>query len=325
MEKIYFIINPHAKNGHCLKVWKQIEHELVREGIPFLAFLSEYSGHVKELATTLAKKAGEQRMIIVAVGGDGTLHEVVNGVVHYPNVSIGFIPAGSGNDFSRGFSIPKNPLQALKTLVNTRNAKHPIVDIGKVLFVNEQEHYFINNMGAGFDGTISKQANETSIKAFFNRFSLGRLAYVYLIIKNVFTYRRTTIELTIDGKNYSFDSTWFITVSNQPYYGGGMKISPSASPNDGLLNVTIVHKLSKLKFLFMFVSVFWGGHVRFKEVVTFEGRSISISSSEPILVHADGELIGETPLKIQVQHAVQSFNISEDHELPFKEVSEVNQ
>jgi diacylglycerol kinase (ATP) len=108
--------------------------------------------------------------------------------------------------------------------------------------------------------------------------------------------------VTIDGKEYRFENTWFVTVSNQPYYGGGMKISPDASVVDGKLNITVVSNLSRFKFLMVFITVFWGGHIRFKEVTSFDGKNISIVTEEKVYVHADGEYIGETPLEIKAMH-----------------------
>ncbi|PLR98190.1 diacylglycerol/lipid kinase family protein [Bacillus sp. T33-2] len=305
MENIYFIVNPKAKNGHCLKLWKTLETKLQQEQVPYLAFFSEYPGHAKELSESLAKKAGGQKIIIAAVGGDGTAHEVVNGAANYPKVDIACIPGGSGNDFCRGFSIPKQPLLALSLLLEDKKRQSLSIDLGEISGGDSKETYFVNNMGAGFDAVVSKKANESVMKPVFNRISLGRLVYVYILINKLLTYKCTPIEILVDGKKHHFNDTWFVTVSNQVYYGGGMKIAPDASPVDGLLNVTVVHNLSRWKLLIVFMSVFWGGHTRFKEVKKFAGESVAISSSSPLLVHADGEIIGNTPLKIRVcRHAL---------------------
>jgi diacylglycerol kinase family enzyme len=138
------------------------------------------------------------------------------------------------------------------------------------------------------------------MKSLFNSLGLGSLVYAYCLVKLLFRYRCTSIELVIDGIKHNFEDTWFVTVSNQPFYGGGMKIAPVAAPDDGLLDITVVHKLSKLKLLFVFISVFYGRHTRFKEVNFFKGKKISINSSSSLFVHADGEFIGHTPLNIEL-------------------------
>ena len=296
MENIYFIINPQAKNGHCQKVWRRLEKVLAEQKIPYTFFLTEYRGHATEIAQSIAMKEEEMEKVIVTVGGDGTMHEVVNGAATYPNVKIAYIPAGSGNDFSRGFGIPKNPVSALNHLLKQIKGEATLIDIGKILNHDKEEIFFVNNMGVGFDARIAKEVNQSKIKGLLNRIALGKLVYVYFLLKNLFTYQRSLIEIMIDGKSYTFDSAWFVTVSNQPFYGGGMKISPNASPYDGLLNITVVHNISRLKILFVFITVFWGGHVSFKGVETFTGKEIKISSFHPLHAHADGEEIGSTPV-----------------------------
>ena len=112
--KVYFIINPNAKNGRCRDIWRTIDKELKDKGISFLAFFTEYPGHARELAEAISKQADGQPIAIAAVGGDGTVHEVINGTAGFKNVAVGFIPGGSGNDFSRGFNIPKKSAAALE-------------------------------------------------------------------------------------------------------------------------------------------------------------------------------------------------------------------
>jgi diacylglycerol kinase family enzyme len=134
-----------------------------------------------------------------------------------------------------------------------------------------------------------------------NKLSIGRMVYVSFLLKKLFTYKTSTIDLSIDGKKHIFEHTWFVTVSNQPYYGGGMKIAPTAKPDDRLFDITVVHQLSRWKLLLVFLSVFWGTHIHFKEVKTYTARDVFIHSNARLFVHADGEHIGFTPLKIHLQ------------------------
>jgi diacylglycerol kinase (ATP) len=300
MKKLYFLINPKARNGYCLKIWERVEQTLTEGKISFQKFFTEYQGHANILATQIASSTTEE-IVIIAVGGDGTMHEVVNGTVQYNNVTLGFVPGGSGNDFSRGFLIPVDPMEALQVILRLVKKDAAQIDVGKVNMNDHSVHYFINNMGAGFDALVSQGVNQSRMKAILNKLSLGRLVYVYVLLKELFTYNCTTINLSIDEKIQIYEKTWFVTVSNQPYYGGGMKIAPEAVPDDGLLDITIVHRLSRIKLLLVFISVFWGKHVLFKEVKSFRGRKISLHSSSPLYVHADGEIIGYTPLNIQIQ------------------------
>jgi diacylglycerol kinase (ATP) len=300
MVELYIIVNPQAKNGYGLSVWKKAEKELKKEKVPYHVFFTEYAGHAKEIVEYIGKKA--QQATIVAVGGDGTLHEVINGVIDFPHIKIGFIPGGSGNDFSRGFSIPKDPVACVQFLIQQLKKKTKYIDLGKMKNSALNEIYFMNNMGVGFDAVVANEANRSKLKAIFNRFSMGTIVYAILLIKQLFFYRCRNVGVVVDGKTYHFPSTWFITVANQPFYGGGMKIAPGACSDDGELNIIVVHNLSKIKFLAVFISVFWGGHIRFKEVISLSGKKFTITPDVPMMMHADGELAGHSPVTIENIH-----------------------
>lgn len=288
-----------------MEIWKGIEERLKQTSLVYFAFFTEYPGHARVIAAKIANGASGQERVI-AVGGDGTLHEVMNGI-QKRDIPLGFIPGGSGNDFSRGLEIPADPIDALNEIIRLAETEFPLIDIGKVTFEDQSERYFINNMGAGFDAVISFEVNRSRLKAVLNKLSLGRLIYVFFLIKMLFVYKPSTVEMQIDGKKYCFDQTWFATVSNQPFYGGGMKIAPNALPDDGLLDIIVAHRLSKWKLLLVFITVFLGKHTRFKEVEVLRGRTVAIQSSVPLYVHADGEHVGITPLVVNVQPGAQAI------------------
>jgi len=104
----------------------------------------------------------------------------------------------------------------------------------------------------------------------------------------------------IDGQPHRYEKTWFVTVSNQSFYGGGMKIAPHADPQDGKFHILIVHQISRLKLLFVFMSVYWGGHLKYKEVDSYIGEKVSVQFSEPVPFHADGEDMGMTPINMRM-------------------------
>jgi diacylglycerol kinase (ATP) len=303
MTKLYFIVNPKAGNGKARLIWSSVEKQLATEKINHESFFTDRSGHATVIAKKILESTDEKLVTIIVVGGDGTINEVVNGIGnHSSRARIGVIPGGSGNDFTRGYGIPRNPEAALPFLLAEMNNVSPTFDLGKIDLAGGSDHFFINSTGAGFDALISYEANQSKWKGLLNRFSLGQLVYVIILLKHLFSYKCSNLELMVDGKRYTFPDTWFVTVSNQPFYGGGMKIAPNALANDGKLNVTIVHRLSRLKLLLVFLSVFWGKHLKFKEVNTFLAQKVSIHSTEPIYVHSDGEHIGSTPLQITVHY-----------------------
>ena len=112
-------------------------------------------------------------------------------------------------------------------------------------------------MGAGFDASIAVKASRSPVKKWLNYLGLGQSIYAFYLIVEIFTYKPGAVEIIVDGTRKTYEKTWFITVSNQPYYGGGMQISPSAHPQDGQLHMIVVHHLSRIKLLFVFLSVFW--------------------------------------------------------------------
>jgi diacylglycerol kinase (ATP) len=301
MKKLYFIVNPKAGNGKALSIWAEVESELKNRAISYTHYFTKESGHARKITEDLVLSTDKEVIHLVVIGGDGTMNEVVNGIAgHTSKVRVGFIPGGSGNDFCRGYGIPQKPLEALSYLLKQMGLPATSFDLGEIQLSKQIGHYFINSTGAGFDAFISYHANQSKWKGLLNRFSLGQLVYVLILLKYVFTYKCTKVVLTLDGKEHVFHDTWFVTVSNQPFYGGGMKIAPESLPNDGKLNITIVAHLSRIKLLLVFLSVFWGKHLMFKEVSTFLAQTVSIKSSEPIYVHSDGEHIGTTPLHITV-------------------------
>ncbi|MDQ0272229.1 diacylglycerol/lipid kinase family protein [Cytobacillus purgationiresistens] len=301
LAEVNFIINPVAQNGYCLKVWSKLEKKLLQSGVGYKAFFTSYHGHAKNIAELLAVEANGEEAFIVAVGGDGTIHEIINGICGYANIKIAFIPCGSGNDFARGFSISKNPQQALLDIIQNINGKVDWIDVGVIQDKEEKLTCFINNMGCGFDALIAQKVNQSKLKRVFNRLSMGKLIYVIVVLKELLAYQPSELKVIIDGREHRFKKVWFITISNQPYFGGGMKISPNASPRDGLLNITVVHHLSRIRFLLLFASVYKGNHVRYKEVLTYTGTVITIGANSPLYTHADGELIGQTPMAVSIK------------------------
>ncbi|WP_070120556.1 diacylglycerol/lipid kinase family protein [Bacillus marinisedimentorum] len=308
MKIYFFIINPAAGNGKALKKWNKVKVELQQKNVRFRSFFTERPGHAEQIARQIAEIHADHLEAIVAVGGDGTIHEIMNGLTFHEHIKIGYIPAGSGNDFARGFSIPSAPLDALNTIIG-RGGKTGQYDVGGVLFSTGKGRHkrFVNSVGAGFDAEVSKTADEAAYKPFLNKLGLGRFAYMIALLKTMAAYKPADVTVTIDGKTAMFEKVWFITISNSPFYGGGMKISPAADPADGILDVCVVYNLPAWKLLLLFGSVFFGWHKHLKEVELFTGRNISVTSESPFPVHTDGEQAGMTPIQVSVQPSRRSI------------------
>jgi diacylglycerol kinase (ATP) len=297
-QDVFFIINPAAQNAGSLKVWRYVEKKLISEKIPYRSFFTEYKGHAQELTERILLQH-HNKVIIAAVGGDGTLHEVMNGAVRFPNASVISIPAGSGNDYARGIQGTADLKQAMSILMDHSDKNIHHVDVGE-FETPEQAGYFINSIGIGIDAEITWDVNRSSSKKWFNFIKLGKLVYIYFFIKKLLTYKRIDMKIIMDGKELLLKKVWFVVVSNQPYFGGGIKISPHSVPDDGRFNLIAVHDISHLKLLSVFLTVFWGGHLRIKNVDSYLCRNVQMESANPVHIQADGEIVGKSAVAVNI-------------------------
>jgi diacylglycerol kinase (ATP) len=306
MMRTIYIVNLNAKTSYSVKVWKKLKRQLKvhKDEVYYTSSAEEVKGIIQAEAV----KAKGQKLFVIGVGGDGTISGIINQCVGYENVTVGYFPAGSGNDFAKGYLWPAKADQGAKIieLFQQDEIQDKFQDTGYFVLKGYRQGHFVNSMGAGFDARITERASNSSIKKWLNKLSMGKLIYAILVLSEALTYQPIWLEAIIDGEKKRFEHTWFITVSNQQYYGGGMKISPTADPSDGLLDLTIVHSLSRFKLLLVFLSVFSGRHTSFKEVETYKVQEVSIVSRSTVPVQADGDYIGVIEegrkLHIEVQH-----------------------
>lgn len=292
MRNLYcFIVNKASANGRSYKIWKQVELILQQKKIPYIVRFTQRPKH----ATLLVQEAilHQNPSVIVAVGGDGTVHEVINGLAD-SNIPLGVIPAGSGNDFCRGLGIPLQYKKALQLLFNGERTE---VDVGRF-----HTKYVSTVVGVGFDAEVARATNSSSYKKWLNVIRLGSLSYIVSMLKVLFYYKPADISLKIDSVHYNLQNVWLIAIANTPYYGGGLMICPKAHFRDGLFSICLVHGLSRWQFLGIFLFVFNGKHTSFSSVVkVYEGKEIEIHSFEPLMVHGDGEILGQIPARLTIQ------------------------
>ncbi|MFC4409745.1 diacylglycerol/lipid kinase family protein [Chungangia koreensis] len=290
MLKTKIIVNLKARNGKAEKKWDRFKSKL---SIPFEEHITLYPGHARELAEEFAFEAQERAedVLIVAFGGDGTVHEVIDGIGESGYIRIGAVPSGSGNDFHRGFTLFKNPSDLEKYVYNPTGDAW--MDLGR-FFSETGQYMFVNSAGIGLDAYIAHKVNQSSLKKAFNSVYLGQLTYSYFLFQCLLKFRPFNLTVQTESDKMTFANVWLATVSNQPYFGGGMKISPKSEPDDGQIELTVVHRLSAMKLLVMFISVFFGMHTKMKEVTQLTGKSFSLTVDEVIHRHADGEYAGMT-------------------------------
>jgi YegS/Rv2252/BmrU family lipid kinase len=295
----FVIVNPNAGKRKGEKDWLEIAALLTAAGIVFVSVFTEHRGH----AVVLTRKYIENgyRNIIV-VGGDGTLNEVVNGIftqAHVPteNVRLAMIPVGTGNDWCRMFNIPGDYKQAIQLIIKN---KIFIQDTGTIKYIAhegiEKTRYFINMAGMGFDALVAKKTNKQK--------ELGKgnpLSYVVNILSSLFLYTSTKVTIMLDNEKIVSD-IFSMSVGICQYNGGGMKQAPSALPDDGLFDMTLIKPIGKFKIIRNIIKLFDGSFTKLPEVSTFRSSKIIIHSEPPMYMEADGESLGHTPFVFNILH-----------------------
>lgn len=290
---IGFVVNPVSGNGYGAKVWHKMEAILRTRNIDYTVHFTSHKGEAAQLAQRLIDD--HRPRVVVAVGGDGTVSEVAHGMYQasYP-CCLGYIPAGSGNDFARGHSLPLDPLEALELILSSSNTR--LID---VLTIGDR--LAVSTIGVGLDGQVAKATNESVYKKWLNRIRMGKAAYIFALIQVLFTYRPCSAILTVDGNETRFSNVWLIAIANIRYYGGGMMICPDAQPDDGMANICVVSRVSRFELLRIFPLVYSGKHVAHHAVQFLRGQRIDVQADHPLFVHTDGESAMTTPLHVEVQ------------------------
>ena len=292
--KTIFIINPVAGNGNALKKWAQFKKII---DFPFEAVVTKWPGYATEYVQELAKE--KMPYLIIGFGGDGTLREIIAGAAGIPQLAVGSVSAGSGNDFGRGFNCFETASQIAGFLDRPTFERE---DLGE--FFHGTRHQFVSSSGIGFDAEITVLVNRSHLKRWLNKFKAGKLVYVFYVLKVFMKFEKFGLDVEANDQTWHYDDVWFATVHNQPYFGGGMKISPHSKTNDGILELTVVHGISRLKLLTVFGTVFNGSHTRFKEVMQMHGEQFLLTTERPIFRHIDGDDAGKTPENKEVSYHI---------------------
>ena len=297
------LVNPNAGNGKGKKDWDRISALLKEEDLPFTVKFTERKGHAIIL-TLEGITAGFRK--IITVGGDGTLNEVVNGVFSNDtcptkDISLALIPVGTGNDWGRMFGIPLDYEKAIKII---RDNKLMLHDIGLVSFYDgtgKKKRYFINIAGLGFESVVVRRTNIQK-----ERGRSGKAIYFYNLLMSLLSYKNTKAEIIIDGEKINAD-VFSINIGNGRYCGGGMRQTPNALPDDGVLDVTIINGMGKIEIIRNLKILYDGTILNHSKIDGYKGKNIKVSSDSVIYTEADGESLGHTPVEFSIIPA--SINI----------------
>jgi diacylglycerol kinase (ATP) len=293
---VAFLVNPASDNGRTGKLWPEIAHRAGEAGLVGEAFLSDRPGHLAELAERAAEHGAR---LVVAVGGDGTVNEVVNGLMavrasRAPVPELAVLPHGTGRDFVRTFGIPRR----LEDALAVARDGHPIdIDAGKSEFHawdgTNGSAYFANAAGAGMSGAVAKRANSSS-KALG-----GKASFLAATLAVFARWKVSDVAVDIDGEHRA-GLIYEVVVANGRYLAGGMMMTPEARADDGLFDVLVIGNITRTDLALNLPKVYRGTHLPHPKLELLRGRSVTVRAAAPLPVQLDGEQPGATPVRFEL-------------------------
>jgi diacylglycerol kinase (ATP) len=299
-KKVVFIVNPHSGNGATGREWPHIQAMAHYRLGSFTSHLTEKPGDATQITRTCLMEGAE---VIVCVGGDGTLNEVVNGFMDEngpmrTDAVLGFVPNGTGCDFVRTARIPGKIEQSLDTI---KEGHISVIDLGRLRYRDHQgrlrTRFFHNIVSFGLGGEVDERVNKSS-KA-FGPF----ISFIWSTLVSIFLYGKKRIRLKIDDLFDDEVIVWNIAVANGQYHGGGMRVAPDALIDDGLFHITVIGNLS-LAEIFRHLPKLYNGRIKdIKKVSTLTGKTVEAFSEQRVLLDVDGEQPGCLPIVINIMPA----------------------
>lgn len=288
---LFFIVNPNSGGGQGAGIWKKTKAYLEQENIAYQVYLTEKTGQAREFSSQITEDRSSEERILVVVGGDGTLNEVVDGLNISSRAALAYIPAGSGNDFARSMKISHNPVAAIRKI--TENPEYRIVDYGVVCAGKEEvsNRRFCVSCGIGFDAAICHTLLHSKIKNHMKRIHMNKIVYVIVGIRQICRSKPVTGTIILDNdRKVNLKKVWFASCHVHSYEGGGFCLAPGADYSDGKLEVCIVHGIGRKGLIaIMLGALMRGHHCHLKGVHQYSCREAVFQMKEPMAVHTDGE------------------------------------
>ncbi len=292
---IRFIVNPAAGAHKTKRRWHILEDYARKILDEFDVKFTRYPGH----AIKLAKEAAESGIeTVVAVGGDGTINEVANGIF-YSNFKpkIGIIDCGTGADFVRTVPVGKNYFEAIDTLKTGIPRKIDLVEVEFEDFEGvRRKRVFVNAADAGLGGdTVINVDGAPKVMG-------GKLAFLYGVLRSLVNLKNYTVKINLDGRDLGEYDIISVVVANGRYFAGGMFVAPMAKPDDGRFELVIIKNTTRRKFLKSLPLVYKGKHIYIDEVEHFTGGVLELRSETDVMIEMDGELVGRLPARFEVKN-----------------------
>ncbi|MDC0869974.1 diacylglycerol kinase family lipid kinase [Flavobacteriaceae bacterium] len=300
LNSFFIVVNPHSGNSNFKKSWETITYILKLKNINFSYSFTEYRKH----EVILVGKAIEQGYRnIISVGGDGTLHHVINGImkqryIKTSKIKLGVIPLGTGNDWIRTYNIPNSIEKSINIILNNTTV---LQDIGCLTLLNGKKEYFNNLAGTGFDGYVVRNLNYLK--------KIGSLAFVVSGLYSLFSYKKTKYRIIINNKTIN-KQCLMILFGICKYSGGGLRVTKDPNPKDGLLDITIVENISFFYLLFNIPKLYNGDIIHHRKVTNYKTKELKILDNYNSTIEADGEIIGNGSLNVTIKQNAILFLIN---------------
>lgn len=295
--KWLIILNPNAGGKLAKKEWPVIEQELLSENFQFEMVETKHRLDAIQLVMSNIEQGFRK---IIAIGGDGTLHEVVNGIMQQQTVSpneilLALISVGTGNDWIKTHLISSDYKEAIQQIKLGKTINQ---DVGQVTFKNEakitEKRYFVNSVGIGFDARVVKYIQPNKLRG-----QSKKSDYMKGLIRSLFAHKNVQSLIQLD--NLKIETMIYnLTVGVCRFKGGGFKLLPNAIPNDGLLDVTLACKITKRKLIVSLPKLFGGKVDKIKYFDFYQVQDLNLDISSPICIEADGEFLGHYPLQVSI-------------------------
>ncbi|MGH3129565.1 MAG: diacylglycerol/lipid kinase family protein [Gaiellaceae bacterium] len=290
-DRAVFLVNPASDNGATRRRWPQIARTAAALGLTGDALFSTGPGELGGLAREA--RAGGASLLVV-VGGDGSVNEVVNGIAGQDGVEIAVIARGTGWDFVRTYGIPRKIEDAIRVVLSGRTRT---IDLGRVSYRAwagaDADAYFANIASVGMSGAIAQRANQTT-KALG-----GKISYLWATLAVFTGWHTNEVRVSVDdeirgGRMHD------VVVANGRYFGGGMMMCPEAEPDDGLFDVLLIGDLTKADLLVTLPKTYRGRHLPHPKAEVLRGAVVTVDADGPLPIELDGEQPGTTPVRFEI-------------------------
>lgn len=307
MDSWKIIVSKKSGNGRAFRQWPEVKAAFEKRRLPFSESFTEYEGHASELAREAVVEGFRK---IVALGGDGTIHEILNGVMAQEQVPpseviLGIIPVGSGNDWARLYGIPKDSEEAVELLARGETSIQDVVRVDTGSGEESSCRYMMNIGGLGIDSHVCYLFEQEKLKG-----RRGDLQYLKCLTKAFVKYKCPMFKVYVDDTLFYEGYAISVAMGNGKYCGGGMRQTPDADPTDGLIDVTVIGKISKMQFVTSIKHLFDGTITSLEQVSTAKGRKIQVYASPASFMEVDGELVGYSPVTARIVPAAVKVIIS---------------